>query len=90
MLQTGGYSQVRLFGWIYFSTSGWALADSPLDILVALQISLVDFSSVEILKISAASLPSGAYTFYFAIDTAVNGVLDSVGLVFDFVTVVIP
>ena len=78
------------FGWIYLSTSGWALAASPFDALVALQIPLVSFSSTEILKISVASIPSGTYTFYFAIDTTVNGVLDSVGLAFDSVTVVIP
>ncbi len=62
-------------------------------ILVTLQIPLVDFPSVEILKIPAAnfpSLPSGTYTFYFVIDMTVNGVLDSVGLAVDFVTVVIP
>jgi N-acetylneuraminic acid mutarotase len=78
------------FGWLYFSTSGWALADTPLDIPVAIQIPLVDFSSVEILKFPVASFPSGTYTFYFAIETTVNGVLDSVGLAFDSVTVVIP
>ena len=80
------------FGWIYLSTSvpSWTLADTPLDIPVAIQIPLVSFSAIEIFNFSAASLPSGPYTFYFAIDTAVNGVIDSVGLAFDSVTVVIP
>ncbi len=76
-------------GLIYFGPSGWALAVSLSDI-VAFQFPLVDFSPVEILKISAASLPSGTYTLYFAIETTVNGVIDYVGLAFDSVTVVIP
>ena len=80
------------YGLIYFSPSGWAFAASLLDI-VPLQFPLVDFPSVEVLKIPAAVLPSilpGPYTFYFAIETTVNGVIDSVGLAFDSVTVVIP
>ncbi len=77
-------------GFIYLTTSGWAFAASFSDIVVTLQIPLVDFPSVEILKIPAASLPSGTYTFYFAIDKTVDGVLNSVWLAFDSVTVVKP
>lgn len=45
---------------------------------------------VEVFSFPASGIPSGTYTFYFAVDTVVNGVLDVDKIIFDFVKVIKP
>ena len=79
-------------GWFYFdlSTMEFVFAGaSPFDMLATHQGPLFDLTPpFEVLDTSGLS--SGTYTFYFAIDTVMNGVLDLDSLVFDLVKVVVP
>lgn len=88
------------YGWFYYvpvnpvlnNPANWIFAGDFTNVRFTLQTSLFSFSSVELLNISAGVLLPGTYTFYFAVDTNMNGLLDlGVGeLFFDFVQVVIP
>ena len=79
------------FGWFYYdlSTSLFVFAGpSPSDILVTYQGPLFNLSPpFEVLTMPG--LPPGTYTFYFAVDWVVNGVLDLGSIVFDSVKVVV-
>ncbi len=79
------------FGWFYYnlSTSSFVFAGaSPFDILVTFQGPLFNLSPpFEVLNMP---IPSGTYTFYFAVDWIVNGVLDLGSMDFDSVKVVVP
>jgi hypothetical protein len=48
---------------------------------------LVDFPDTPIINIPASSMSLGRYTFVFAVDTNMNGQVDSDQLVYDYVTV---
>ena len=76
------------FGWYYFDagTMSWAYAgDSYTDLSPTYQGSLFDLSPFEVLNMTG--LHDGTYTFYFAVDTNMNGLLDIDELFFDFVFV---
>ena len=75
------------FGWFYFDVGimNWAFAGSSHTALSPThQGSLFDLSTFEVLN---RSIPVGTYTFYFAVDTNMNGVLDFGELFFDSVVV---
>lgn len=77
--------------WYYFDayTGGW----NPIsgELTPTYQGPLFDFlAPIEILNMSTTWLPTGAYVFYFGIDTAMNGDLDSPPiLVFDSTTMIL-
>lgn len=76
------------FGWYYFDvgTMNWIYAGSSYtDLSYTHQGPLFNLSPFEVLNISG--LPEGTYTFYFAIDTNMNGSLDSDQLYYDAVSV---
>ena len=76
------------FGWydLDVGTMSWAYAGgSYTDLSPTHQCPLFDLSFFEVLNMS--DLPVGTYTFYFAIDTNRNGILDSGELYFDSVIV---
>lgn len=76
------------FGWYYFDVDAmsWVLAGSShTDLSPTYQGSLFGLSLFEVLNMSG--LPAGTYTFYFAVDTIMNNVLDIGSLFFDFVVV---
>jgi hypothetical protein len=74
--------------WYYFDvyTGGW----NPITgkFTPTYQGALFDFlAPIEILNMNTAWLPTGAYVFYFGVDTAMNGAFDSPPvLVFDSIT----
>ncbi len=76
-------------GWYYFdvSTGSWVLAGSShTDLSSTHQGSLFNLSPpFEVLNMSG--LPAGTFTFYFAVDTIMDNVLDIGSLFFDFVIV---
>jgi len=75
-------------GWFYFDVGSklWVLAGSShTDLFSTFQGPLFDLSPFEVLNTSGLS--AGTYTFYFAVDTNMNGVLDLGELFFDFVVV---
>ena len=64
----------------------WVYAgDSYTDLSFTYQGPLFDLSTIEVLNMTG--LPAGTYTFYFAVDTNMNGNLDIDELFFDFVFV---
>ncbi len=80
-------------GWYYFDLSAFGFVPagaSPTDLLVTHQGPLFNLPTLEILNFPVSVLPSGTYTFYFAVDTNINGSLDVAELFFDFVVVNIP
>ncbi len=77
-------------GWYYFDLNAFGfvpVGDSPFDLLVTHQGPLFNLPMFEILNMPVSGLPSGTYTFYFAVDTNMNGSLDFGELFFDFVVV---
>ncbi len=77
-------------GWFYLdaSTMLWVFAGSShTDLIVTYQGPLFNLSMIEILNIPVSGFPSGTYTFYFVVDTNMNGVLDFGELFFDSVVV---
>lgn len=76
------------FGWFYFDvgTMSWTYAGaSYTDLSFTYQGPLFDLSTFEVLNMPG--LPVGTYTFYFAIDKNMNGVIDFGELFFDSVVV---
>ena len=76
------------FGWYYLnvSTISWAYAgDSYAGLSSMYQGPLFDLSSFEVLNMTG--LPDGMYTFYFAVDTNMNGSFDFDQLYYDSVDV---
>jgi len=78
------------FGWFYYNRAlGWVLVGGPSGLLTTHQGPLFNLSPpFEVLNMSG--LTSGTYTFYFAVDWVVNGVLDLGSIVLDSVIVVVP
>jgi hypothetical protein len=73
------------FGWHYYIYPGsWFYAPDVVSILAAYQGPLFNFTDIELLNITA--LPVGIYTFFFGVDTNVNGIIDS-PLFYDSVSV---
>jgi V8-like Glu-specific endopeptidase len=69
------------FGWYYYNlSSGWQSGQS-----VTHQGPLFDLSSYEVLNMSG--LPAGSYTFYFGVDTNMNGSIDMGQIYYDSVDV---
>ncbi len=76
------------FGWFYLDvgTMNWTYAGvSYTDLSPTYQWPLFDLSTFEVLNMT--DLPEGTYTFYFAVDTNMNGVLDFGELFSDSVVV---
>ena len=76
-------------GWYYFDLSAFGFVPagaSPSNLLVTLQGQLSNLPTVGIFDIPVSAIPSGTYTFYFAVDMTMNGLLDG-ELFFDFVVV---
>ena len=71
-------------GLYWYTAAGWTLNGQPV-----YQGPLVNVSAVEILTIGAVWLPHGTYTFYFAVDTTMNGQVDWATLSYDAATVTI-
>lgn len=69
-------------GFYWLTSAGWTTNSLP-----AYQGPLVNISPTVILSMPAGDLPTGAYTFYFAVDGALNGQLDWSTLVYDAVAV---
>ncbi len=66
----------------------WEFAgESHTDLLVTHQGALFNLSTTEVLNIPVSGLPSGTYTFYFAVDLNMNGIIDFGELFFDSVVV---
>ncbi len=77
-------------GWYYFDLSAFGfmpVGDSAFNLLVTHQGLLSNLPTFEILDIPVSGLPSGTYTFYFAVDLNMNGLLDVFELFFDGVVV---
>lgn len=75
------------FGWFYLdaSTFGWVfVGTSRAGLRVTHQGPLVDLRLIEVLNMS---IPEGTYTFYLAVDTIKNGLLDFDSLYYDSVVV---
>jgi hypothetical protein len=68
------------FDWFHFGAAAGGLGWSP-GLAVTHQGPLSGLSSFEVLN--ATGLPAGAYTFYFGVDTAMNGLLDAAELFYD-------
>ena len=82
-------------GWWYYNlnTSGFVhVGNSPFNLIFTHQGALFNLATYPVLNnIQVSDLPSGTYTFYFAVDMNRNGLLDlGSELFFDSVTVVIP
>lgn len=74
------------FGWFYYLyPHGWYFAGDLSMLAPALQGTLSDFGTFEILNIT--QLPLGTYVFYFAVDTVMNGLIDFNQLYYDSVIV---
>lgn len=61
------------FGWYYYDIVGGSWSWIP-GLFVTYQGSLFNLTPIEMLNISG--LPTGSYTFYFGVDTVMNGSLD--------------
>ncbi len=91
-IYAGDYTDMPADWWILAETAGtWytyniAAGFGP-GFGVSYQGGLQSLSAYEVLRMS--SLPVGTYTFYFGIDTVVNGQLDVGALVYQSVTVVV-
>lgn len=74
-------------GWSYFGLSlGWtSVGPSPASLLVTHQGPLLDLDPYEVLNTSG--MAEGTHTFYFGVDTNMNGLLDFDQLFYDFVKV---
>jgi hypothetical protein len=94
-LNAGSYSDVNAdwwvaadtpFGWHYYLyPPGWYYAPDLSNLQPAYQGALFSLGLTELLNITG--LPSGTYTFYFAIDTIMNGQIDFDHLYHDGVVV---
>jgi hypothetical protein len=74
------------FGWHYYMyPSGWYYASDLSYLQPAHQGALFSLGLVELLNITG--LPVGTYTFYFAVDTIMNGQIDFSNLSYDSVIV---
>ncbi len=85
-----GTSTFIFDGWFYLdvSTMSWLFAGtSYTDLPVTHQGPLFNLTTVEVLNIPVSGLPSGTFTFYFAVDTNMNSVLDFAELYYDSVVV---
>ena len=77
-------------GWYYFNLSAFEFVfagASHTDLLVTHQGALFNLPTFGILNMPVSVLPPGTYTFYFAVDTNRNGLLDLDQSFFDFVVV---
>lgn len=79
-------------GWFYYNlASGWTFVGDPSGLIVTYQGPLFDLiPAVEILNFSVSGLPSGPYTFYFGVDTNMNGIIDFDELFFDSAEIEVP
>lgn len=79
-------------GWFYFDLlTRWTfVVDPAAGLPTTHQGPLFDLAPFEILSFSVAGLPSGPYTFYFAVDTNMNGVIDFGELFFDSAEILVP
>lgn len=72
-------------GLYWYTFAGWVFnATQPV-----YQGALQTVTSAEILRLSATGLPVGTYTFYFGVDTTVNGQLDFDSLRYDAAVVLV-
>lgn len=70
------------FGWYHYDVGSGSWMPG---LTVTYQGTLFDLPQFEVLNMTG--LPDGTYTFYFGVDTNMNGSLDSGSLFFDFVVV---
>jgi len=77
-------------GWYYYNLSKWVgVGSSATGLVVTHQGSLFTLGSFSLLNSVAANLQTGTYTFYFAVETNMDGVLDTGDASFVFDSIVV-